>query len=500
MAEITVPTYEQIETMLTKLATNYSNLAILFYDIFYNPTPMEVTFQMYDESGVLQTYIIPNRAKDNNNILNGEGTPQNNVEAGKGVIYQDLANGDLYIKLTSVGNTGWTKFVTNSVLQDMLIEGIGSPENFVIASKGTLYIDRTDASLYIKASVESSTGWELISANTANLVDRDLSNLTPLGEAHFAKPDFSNITAQAQAMFDAKENTNNKVTAISSTSTDTKFPSAKAVYTFVGDSIANFADKDFNNITTKAQARFLGNNKLRDCVLEATSIMYRGVDSSFYLPAGTKLLCLKGLNSDNTYNNEVVDITQQAPGVIPTLISENGLKGYIFYEYTGNNTGEVLAPDEARFFYTTVEPEAVDGAVWFDPSACTYHSAKNVNGSQVWRVASMAEIGRWTTNPDGTVKDFIPYYPVRIATDTDIAHVVIETGGTDNNWYRLYKDGWIEAGGYGNGNTTVSFNKNFKTANYTFVASGVTSYTKAVDGVTVVASGDFDWMAKGWVA
>ena len=58
--QITVPSFEQIETVLTKLATNYSNMAILFYDIFYNTTPMDVTFQMYDEAGELQTYTIPN--------------------------------------------------------------------------------------------------------------------------------------------------------------------------------------------------------------------------------------------------------------------------------------------------------------------------------------------------------------------------------------------------------------------------------------------------------
>ena len=60
---ITAATYDQIATMLSKLATNYSNLASVFYDVFYNTTPEDVTFQMYDESGTLQTYTIPNRAR-----------------------------------------------------------------------------------------------------------------------------------------------------------------------------------------------------------------------------------------------------------------------------------------------------------------------------------------------------------------------------------------------------------------------------------------------------
>ena len=126
---------------------------------------------------------------------------------------------------------------------------------------------------------------------------------------------------------------------------------------------------------------------------------------------------------------------------------------------------------------------------------------KTVDGVEVWGATIMAEIGRWSTNPDGTVKSFKPYKPMRLVdvNSPELEHIVIEVGGTEDNWYRLYKDGWIEAGGYGNGNSAITFNKSFRTANYTLVASGVTSYTKAAGGVTIVATGDFDWIAKGWI-
>lgn len=500
---INIPTFEQIETILTKLATNYSNLAILFYDIFYNTTPMDVTFQMYDESGVLQTYTIPNRAKDKANILSGSGSPQGNVDARKGVIYQDLENGDLYIKITAVGiSTGWTKFVTENVLREIILEGIGSPEEVVEAARGALFVDKANAALYIKTTTEGTTGWKLISANTENLANKDLDNLTSIGEAHFANPSLSNINPAGKALFDAKENANNKVTVISVTSTDEKFPSAKAVYTFVGESTANFADKDFSNITSVAESRFIGNNKLSGGVLEATTLMYRGADNSFILPAGTVLLCTKGFASNHTINNEIVTITQDLVGVIPTLTSDYGLEGFIFYEYTGDNTGILRVPEKARYFVQEEEPEIVIGGVWFNPVTYTYHSTREVDESLVWTLAEMVEIGSWSTNPNGSVKTFTPYYPIRMITSEsdEVSHVVIKTGGTDENWYRLYKDGWIEAGGCDYGNTEITFFKNFRNINYTFVASGVTSYTKAVSGVTIVASGDFDWIAKGWVA
>ena len=46
-----VPTYEQISTILQKLATNYSNMASIFYNIFYNPEPSYVDIDLYNEAG-----------------------------------------------------------------------------------------------------------------------------------------------------------------------------------------------------------------------------------------------------------------------------------------------------------------------------------------------------------------------------------------------------------------------------------------------------------------
>ena len=497
---ITVPTFEQIETILSKLATNYSNIAILFYDIFYNTTPMDVTLQMYDEAGILQTYTIPNRAKDMSNILNGSGSPQGVVEAGRGVIYQDLANGDLYIKALSDGSVGWTKFVTDTELSNMLIEGIGSPEAVVIANKGTLYIDKVNAALYIKAQNEGNTGWVLISANTENLANKDLNNLTAIGEAHFANPSLNNLNAEGQARFTAKENVTNKITAITSGSTDTQYPSAKAVYTFVGASTSNFADRDFSNITSIASAKFLGINKLRDCVLEATTIMYRGADNSFTLPYGTIILCANGLAANNTLNNTIITIDQNLAGVIPTLANK---EGYILYDDTN---GIVKTPTEDTYFRQVAEPEVTAGGVWFNPLEYTYHVVATINNEDVWVQIPMAEIGRWSTDSNGLVATFEPYYPVKVVSteSEEIYHVVVEVGGDEENWYRLYKDGWMEAGGYLIGGGVVPLLKEFKTEHYTLIPSAnATSFTKSTDSFSIVAANnavETDWVAYGWSA
>lgn len=257
--KITVPTYEQIEIILSKLATNYSNLAHIFYDVFYNTEPMDVTFQMFDEQGELQTYTIPNRAKDMQNIRSGEGNPEGNVSGSMGTLYQDLANAGLYIKETPTGNEGWVQIATEDYLDDIFLRGSGSPEGVVVAARGVLYIDTNEANLYIKGTITGSTGWILLAMDidASSLANVDLSNLSPEGLELFnlranvdlsnlspsgqnvlnqrANINLSNLSVSGQAILNAKENVNNKVTTLSELSTDSEYPSAKCVYDLLGD-------------------------------------------------------------------------------------------------------------------------------------------------------------------------------------------------------------------------------------------------------------------------
>ena len=164
--EIKYATFEQIATLLSNLAVNYSNIANKFYDVFYNSIPMDVTIQLYETDGTLSTYTFPNRAKDFNYIRDGESEPEGVITADKGTIYQDLTNGNLYIKKSGSSNTGWIN------LSDLnnVVKGIGSPEGKILAEIGTLYVDEQSATLYIKTTVYSNTGW-----NALATVQLDLS-------------------------------------------------------------------------------------------------------------------------------------------------------------------------------------------------------------------------------------------------------------------------------------------------------------------------------------
>ena len=423
---ITVPTFEQIETILSKLATNYSNLAVLFYDIFYNTTPKEVTFQMYNESGVLQSYTIPNRAMDRAYVLNGEGSPEGVVEAAEGSLYQDLINGILYIKKTSTGSAGWEEFVTAQQLTDLFMEGTGSPEGVVAATKGSLYIDRTNAVLYMKATPNGNTGWVVISANTSDLADRNLGNLTATGLARFANPDLSNITPLAEAKFTAKENASNKKTVINSASTDIDFPSSKAVYTYVNSSITNFADKDLSNITASAEAKFLGTKQIKDCILSAPNgLLNVTTGNAILLHQGTILLLADGVAADGSLNNDIVTLSQDYEGGVPIVTSTSGISGTILFD---NTNLRMWYPTSEQFFVSAEEPEVtlVIGLIWYDTDTHTYHYVKDSSGTLIWDIAPMAIVGEYTLDSTGAIATLTPRKPVVVVSEDNLNGAVSE--------------------------------------------------------------------------
>ena len=226
-----VATFSQIMTLLTQLSTNYTNIFTDYYNIFLNPTPMDVTLQLFDQDGNLQTIVIPNRAKDRQYILNGEGDPNGNISGNRGSIYQDLENGAVYINLDS-DIDGWSKIVDESELATYIKQGAGSPEGIVTGTKGLLYIDNENSGLYMKTTASGTNGWTLISKTIDLFANVDLTNLSEEGEAHFVNPALSNLSTMGQAKFDAKEDVSNKISTITASSTAVDYPSAKAVYDF----------------------------------------------------------------------------------------------------------------------------------------------------------------------------------------------------------------------------------------------------------------------------
>ena len=92
---------------LSELLTNTTGIIHQYFNMFLNPTPMDIELAQYDSDGILRTYTIPNRAKDTICLV-GAGNPEDKIFAVMGQLYLDVDDGTPYIKKTEFDqNRGW---------------------------------------------------------------------------------------------------------------------------------------------------------------------------------------------------------------------------------------------------------------------------------------------------------------------------------------------------------------------------------------------------------
>ncbi len=143
---------------LSRLQLNYTSLVEKFYDIFFNPQPMYVTLVFKDETGNELEVTIPNRAKDQKYITNGEGSPVDNVSADIGTIYQDITTGEVYAKYGEKSDE-WTLLISKNQLDSIIRHVQGSPEGSEVASLGVICVDIQNGWMYMKRTSTGNTGW-----------------------------------------------------------------------------------------------------------------------------------------------------------------------------------------------------------------------------------------------------------------------------------------------------------------------------------------------------
>lgn len=411
---IEVTTFEQIATILSQLATNYSNIFTQYYNLFYNPVPMDVNIQVYDDAGNLQNITIPNRAKDRTYVLNGNGSPEGTLSAPLGSIYQDLLSGNVYVKRFDVSSSsGWFRIVDSAKLEEYIIQGFGSPEGLVSSVKGTIFIDKENALLYIKNTSTGNSGWKLLSPDTSVLADIDLDNLTEKGEGHFANPSLTNLSLEGQALIDSKEEVDNKVVVVDSNSNDKQYPSARSVYTLVSTSVSDKATRDLDNLTSTGEEHFVGKPQIKDCILSAPNGVASINSNVISVPAGMILLGANGRSSDFKMVN-LRSMSQFSSISISWVTKEVGL---VFYDCVKNN---IKYCKESLYFEQDTAPDTSDiSAIWYSPRKNTY--ATYSSSSSTWSETVLVQVAKFTTNSLGIVQTFNPTYPLTIATEIDVS-------------------------------------------------------------------------------
>ena len=170
---------------LTQLLQNSVNMTSVFYDIFLNPEPMDVELVQYNEEGQLVTVLIPNRAKENQRAIIGQGSPEGRIDANEGALYVDQLALSAYVKVEGSGNNGWRLITT--------IEGVYEYIQQYLGEQG--YLDTQGLANYLSVNHYTTE------SNVSDIVSRIRGTL---------------------------------VTTISEDSTDEEYPSAKCVWDLLG--------------------------------------------------------------------------------------------------------------------------------------------------------------------------------------------------------------------------------------------------------------------------
>ena len=180
---------------LAELLTNSTNMASIFYDIFLNPIPMDVTLKQYNDENELVEITIPNRAKDRRIALTGTGSPEGVIEAVPGVCYiNEAGDGEgsgpiVYFKVEGTGSTGWTEVLTESALDGLIARirptiGITDSTKVTLFSGGEPYSSADISDICANKSLSNlNAAGNSVLANKASI---DLNNLSNDGKARIA--------------------------------------------------------------------------------------------------------------------------------------------------------------------------------------------------------------------------------------------------------------------------------------------------------------------------
>lgn len=303
---------------LVELLTNSVNLTDVYYDLFFNPTPLDIELQMYNEDNELITVTIPNRAKDRRIAIIGEGSPEGEQEAVAGTIYVDSSNGGfIYIKVTETGKTGWRSVVIFPSLE-------GKADTFLHTNGSTIEWKKAgNVSYNVVGTLNDALEVQLYDAVTednivprTNGANRDLTNLTQLGINYLKDSNALKVTGDLHSIYSIYDNI--RVRKTNTTHTDT--------YTIEGQTISityNLSTLGEKIVSSSDTASV---NAVKDLYNATGSALYYILDEAnnrYSLPVGT----IYGFLS--TLNNKIVEEVNNFVGMIAYFPKDTQKKGWL---------------------------------------------------------------------------------------------------------------------------------------------------------------------------
>ena len=166
---------------------------------------------MYDAEGNLKTYILPNRAKDRLALM-GTENPNGNLASYIGTLYLDITSRTLYIKTTGMEDTtGWKVIIFEEKIAEPL---------YVDYATGTLKIRTDHAPAEGSENLINSDDLYDLFNNKADKAGNDTVNFkvaTPVSDKDAVNLDFiKNMITYDSASSSLKIKLNGKVYTIAS--------------------------------------------------------------------------------------------------------------------------------------------------------------------------------------------------------------------------------------------------------------------------------------------
>lgn len=157
-------------------------------------------------------------------------------------LYAAQANSYLHVLIGSnnISASALTLNVNSEGAKPIYINGTASSATNYTLPKGTyiVFYDGTNYYFRTDGKIQGLSGTLVCTSSTSGLVKND-GTIDTTSYGTYSKPaggiPASDIASGVIPDVSGKENTSNKVTSLSSSSTDTEYPSAKCVYDLVGD-------------------------------------------------------------------------------------------------------------------------------------------------------------------------------------------------------------------------------------------------------------------------
>ena len=227
--------------------------------------------------------------------------------------------------------------------------------------------------------------------------------------------------------------------------------------------------------TTLDTSNFITNSALSNCILSAPNgVLTASGDRELTAHQGLTVSLTDGYGVDGSIKSEVYTL----PGDITTLFRPSpSISGiiYVFLVKDTNNGVDILTVNIHNLSFSNTFP----ANILPEQSYVAYETSTNYLKYQVYdgqtstiKTLKCALLGKCIVN-SGNISSLVSYKPIQLSLEGLGDYVVESQVLRDGSWYRKYKSGWVEQGGYfkhpdsgGTGTATITLPVEMANSNY----------------------------------